>query len=93
MRSCLPKHASLQPRFKSNLRINQWIRVRDYRLQQIEKMDCVEIFRESKLTAQEATDVGADHIAVATGYLAPGWIRRPCIGKSPFLHHGTHLYA
>ena len=47
--------------------LNQWIRVRDYRLQQIEKLDNVEIFRESELTAQQALEVGADHIAIATG--------------------------
>ncbi len=47
--------------------LNQWIRVRDYRLQQIEKLDNVEIFRESELTAEQALEVGAEHIAIATG--------------------------
>ena len=47
--------------------LNEWIRVRDYRIQQIEKMDHVEVFRESELSAEEVLEVGADHIAIATG--------------------------
>jgi len=47
--------------------LSEWARVRDYRLQQIEKLDNVEVFRESKLSAAEVLDVGADHIALATG--------------------------
>ena len=74
--------------------LNQWIRVRDYRLQQIEKMDCVEIFRESKLTAQEALDVGADHIAVATGAT---WRRdgygAHALGSLPLLAPQDRIYT
>lgn len=47
--------------------LGEWIRVRDYRLQQIEKMDNVEIFRESELDVEDVLDVGADHVALATG--------------------------
>ncbi len=47
--------------------LNEWIRVRDYRLLQIEKMDNVEVFRESELRADDALNVGADHIVTATG--------------------------
>ena len=47
--------------------LSEWARVRDYRVQQIEKMDNVEIFRESKLTAEDVLAVNADHVAVATG--------------------------
>jgi dimethylamine/trimethylamine dehydrogenase len=47
--------------------LNEWIRVRDYRIQQIDKMDHVEIFRESKMSAEQVLDIGADHIAIATG--------------------------
>ena len=47
--------------------LSEWIRVRDYRLQQLEKMPNVEIFRESKLGVEDALAVGADHIAIATG--------------------------
>ncbi|MEQ9487604.1 MAG: FAD-dependent oxidoreductase [Alphaproteobacteria bacterium] len=45
----------------------EWIRVRDYRVQQIEKMTNVEEFRESELTVDDVLAVGADHVAVATG--------------------------
>ncbi len=47
--------------------LGEWIRVRDYREQQILRMPNVEIYRESTLTAQDILDVGADQIAVATG--------------------------
>lgn len=47
--------------------LSEWARVRDYRVQQIEKMDNVEIFRESALTAEDILAVGADHVALATG--------------------------
>lgn len=47
--------------------LNQWSRVRDYRIQQIEKLDNVEVFRESNMSADEVLEIGADHIAIATG--------------------------
>ncbi len=47
--------------------LNEWVRVRDYRLQQIEKLDNVEVYRESPLTAEDVLAVGADHVAIATG--------------------------
>jgi dimethylamine/trimethylamine dehydrogenase len=47
--------------------LSEWARVRDYRVQQLEKMGNVEIFRESKMNAEEALNVGADHIVLATG--------------------------
>jgi len=47
--------------------LSEWARVRDYRVQQIEKMANVEIFRESALTAEDILAVGADHVALATG--------------------------
>ena len=45
----------------------EWARVRDHRVQQLESMANVEIFRESLLTADDVSDVGADHVVVATG--------------------------
>ncbi len=42
-------------------------RVRDYRTQQLINMPQVGIFSESKLSAQDVMDVGADHVAIATG--------------------------
>ena len=45
----------------------EWIRVADYRLGQISKLDNVEHYLESDMTAEEALSYGFDHIAVATG--------------------------
>ncbi len=47
--------------------LSEWARVRDYRLQQLEKMENVEIFRESELSADDVLEFGADHVAIATG--------------------------
>ena len=44
-----------------------WIRVRDYREQQIAAMANVEIFRASRLNAADVRDVGADRVVLATG--------------------------
>ena len=45
----------------------EWIRVVDYRLGQISRLDNVEHYLESDMTAEEALSYGFDHIAVATG--------------------------
>ncbi len=47
--------------------LSEWIRVRDYRVTQIERLDNVEVFRESDMNATDVLAVGADHVAVATG--------------------------
>ncbi len=47
--------------------LSEWIRVRDYRLQQIEKMPGIEVFRESELDVDDVLAVGAHHVAIATG--------------------------
>ncbi|MEM7172928.1 MAG: FAD-dependent oxidoreductase [Pseudomonadota bacterium] len=47
--------------------LSAWIRVRDYRLQQLEKLLNVEVYRESELTAEDVLAVGADHVVIATG--------------------------
>jgi dimethylamine/trimethylamine dehydrogenase len=47
--------------------MSEYIRVRDYRVTQLLQMPNVEIFRESPLSAQDVLDVGADHVALATG--------------------------
>ncbi|MBT4008856.1 MAG: NAD(P)-binding protein [Actinobacteria bacterium] len=44
-----------------------WIRVVDWRLTQLDKLSNVEVFRQSKMTAQEILTYGFDHVAVATG--------------------------
>ena len=47
--------------------MSEWARVRDYRVGQLNKMPNVEIYRESKLGLQDVLDVGASHVAIATG--------------------------
>ena len=47
--------------------MREYIRVRDYREQQLIDMPNVGIFRESRLSVQDVLDVGADHVAIATG--------------------------
>jgi dimethylamine/trimethylamine dehydrogenase len=44
-----------------------WARVRDWRLGQIEKMQNVNLFPASRMTAADALETGASHIVVATG--------------------------
>lgn len=47
--------------------MSEYIRVRDYREQQILKMPNVEVFRESRLGAADVLEFGADHVCIATG--------------------------
>jgi dimethylamine/trimethylamine dehydrogenase len=56
----------------------EWARVRDYRLQQIGRLPNVEVYRESKLSADDVLAVGADHVVIATGAI---W-RRDGFGRS-----------
>ncbi|MDA0705312.1 MAG: FAD-dependent oxidoreductase [Proteobacteria bacterium] len=47
--------------------LSEWARVRDYRLGQLNKMPHVQIYRESEMGLAEVLEVGAGHVAVATG--------------------------
>ena len=47
--------------------LNEWARVRDYRVQQIEKMNNVEIYRESEMGVDDVLAVEPDHVVIATG--------------------------
>ncbi|MEL7465511.1 MAG: FAD-dependent oxidoreductase [Pseudomonadota bacterium] len=47
--------------------MGEYIRVRDYREQQLAKMPNVEVFRESALTVDDVFAVEADHVCIATG--------------------------
>jgi dimethylamine/trimethylamine dehydrogenase len=47
--------------------MSEWARVRDYRIGQLNKMPNVQIYRESRLSLQDVLDVGAGHVAIATG--------------------------
>ena len=58
--------------------LNAWARVRDYRLGQIAPMAHVDMYLESELTAQHVLELGADHVAIATGAT---W-RRDGVGRA-----------
>jgi dimethylamine/trimethylamine dehydrogenase len=47
--------------------MSEYARVRDYREQQLLEMSNVEVFRESRLGAEDVFAVEADHVAIATG--------------------------
>ncbi len=47
--------------------LSTWARVRDWRVGRIEKMSNVEVFRESRLSAANVADLGAQHLFIATG--------------------------
>jgi dimethylamine/trimethylamine dehydrogenase len=47
--------------------LSEWARVRDYRVGQLNKMPNVEIYRESEMSLADILDVGAGHVAIATG--------------------------
>ena len=73
--------------------LSEWVRVRDWRLGQIEKLPNIEIFRESRLTAVDVLEMGFDHVIIATG---AKW-RRDGVGisnLSPIAGHGRdHVYS
>ena len=50
-------------------KLNEWARVRDYRLGQIQRMPNVEIYLESEMNAEQIREFGADKVALATGAL------------------------
>ncbi|MBE9555065.1 MAG: NAD(P)-binding protein, partial [Proteobacteria bacterium] len=47
--------------------LGEWVRVRDYRVGQIERMPNVEIYRESELGPEDVLATEVDHVAIATG--------------------------
>ena len=47
--------------------MNEYIRVRDYRAQQLIDMPNVEIYQESRMGVEDVMAVEADHVAIATG--------------------------
>ena len=47
--------------------LSEWARVRDWRVGQIDKLPNVEVFPESRMTADDILEVGVDHVLVATG--------------------------
>lgn len=49
--------------------LNEWARVRDYRLGQIQRMANVDMYLESEMNAEQILEFGADKVALATGAL------------------------
>ncbi len=45
----------------------EWARVRDWRVGQIEKLDSVKVFPESRMKAEDIFELNVDHVLVATG--------------------------
>jgi dimethylamine/trimethylamine dehydrogenase len=58
--------------------LSEWIRVRDYRRQQLADLAAVEIYPASRLTAGDILDLGFAHVVLATG---ARW-RRDGIGRA-----------
>jgi dimethylamine/trimethylamine dehydrogenase len=56
----------------------EWMRVRDYRVTQLDKMSNVEVYRASRLTAEHVRELGAPRVLVATG---SRW-RRDGVGRA-----------
>lgn len=57
--------------------LSAWIRVVDYRLQQLEKLSNVDIFRQSEMTADDIIENDFQHVVIATG---SSW-RRDGVGR------------
>ena len=47
--------------------LSEWSRVRDYRVQQIARMVCVDVYRESELDVEDVLATQAEHVVIATG--------------------------
>ncbi len=60
--------------------LSTWSRVRDWRLGQIDKLAHVEIYRSSRLNAEQVLEFGFGHVCIATGSI---W-RRDGRGRSSF---------
>ncbi|HBN45372.1 MAG TPA: NADH:flavin oxidoreductase [Candidatus Marinimicrobia bacterium] len=47
--------------------LREWNRVYEYRFLQLEKLDNVEVYRESKMTVDDTLEIGLHHVVFATG--------------------------
>lgn len=47
--------------------LSAWVRVRDYRVGRLDDLPNVEIYRDSRLSAEEILEFGFEHVAIATG--------------------------
>jgi dimethylamine/trimethylamine dehydrogenase len=72
--------------------LSAWRRVADYRIYQISQMQAVEAYLDSRLTAEQALDFGADHIVIATGARwCPSGLGRANIAPIPLADGATVL--
>mgnify|MGYP001316651555 CR=1 FL=1 len=58
--------------------LNEWLRVIDYRLNQIDKLNNIKLFLNSHMTLHDITEFDAEHVIIATG---ANW-RRNGMGRS-----------
>jgi len=58
--------------------LSAWSRVRDYRIQQLNRMTNVQIYRDSRLTPEHVCEFGAARVVIATG----GTWRRDGVGRA-----------
>lgn len=72
--------------------MSEYIRVRDYRKQQLHQLPNVEVYLESPLTADEVFEFSADHVAIATGAT---WRRDVFDGKAfvDICSNGARVYT
>ena len=81
------------------LGLSEWARVRDWRVGQIEKLDNVEIYRESQLTANDIAEFAPDHVLIATGaHWTTDGIGRHCDAgfsdaEAPILHSAERILS
>lgn len=47
--------------------LSEWARVRDWRMGQIDKLANISVYRESRMTADDITELAPDHVLIATG--------------------------
>lgn len=73
--------------------LSEWIRVRDWRVGQIERMPNLNVYRESRLDAAEVVEFSFEHVIVATG---SHW-RGDGVGLNNFTavpgHEQSHVYT
>jgi dimethylamine/trimethylamine dehydrogenase len=71
--------------------LNEWLRVRDWRTGQIDKMTNITVYRESELGAEHVREFGFEHVLIATG---ASW-RRDGVGGENFApiegHDQSHV--
>jgi dimethylamine/trimethylamine dehydrogenase len=58
--------------------LNEWRRVADWRITQLQRMPNVEIYRDSRMTAADIVETGTPHVILATG----STYRRDGIGRT-----------